>query len=1177
MSALSVPDVCASGSYTGALVGGGGASITSGIYSAGSFTIPGGLIPIGKELIITFTCSDGSRQRCLAKPGDAGIYCDPVADGVLTAFEAALGKTVFDTALDGKPVSKIGSAIVQAAQLDTTATGAFNAEIVACKSAASVGACDKDAIRSSPFAGAFLMMQTMVNGWSVEALYTLMVDVFNLQVFIDPFLFSDFGTHMDKWLSTDFIAQTRSFIAGVVADQLVSGSRYIIKVQCQMWYSKKGSGGQFMYDPTMQTNAASISFPSCVNDAAFAKNGLTPAQISLVDTAILQQQSGGGGGGGPLDLSVSRAGCNASVDWSALPSDYFCVGIPSLQFASKFTESNRNDPEGSHGGDFYNQTWVSMISIFKEVQQSFQSPPAGAPAGCMTASQSGPPIVNVADPACDTWFQTKMMAPNAQNFAGVLGLYLNLKTADARAASGNPLLSLKQIHQLFVQDDYLAARLTAQGNSVGGVRITDAPPSSNNWLPALLQVGSDGRLRLPDLFVWTPAKGSMGLTATMAQATAALASSPVPYSVDFKMFETIPSATDIRNYVYRSAYHSDWNPTGSSLFYAAAVQNTNVPIFCKMKDADTGKPTERPLDAHVQVSCLGSGQIAGLVPPAADGSMAMPAGYPYTLQGFGFQGDAKGSVFALADRRTGFTVQAANAPILLYQISSGNAAGECDNASLANQVVSAKLNFGWGGATQNQAVRVYCLDTTNLAQAGQVNFYYGGNLSVSQTDANGVTRQWQTPEVGVFLPATGTNTLSPVCLFTSASTFTTSAAGKTTSGLATIDTAGRVTALGDAVVDVCTGVHAPLPTRYNVVMGTFLQTSDRTLLKAHLIGDQRQGYRMLQWQTCADVSCTGTVNWDAMNVSIAPGVMEASLGGGKMVAPAAASAYVMGVRLLNQNWQAKYDPYCDDLDSVGYCKCFVAGTTTPKSDPTSCSLEDDSAYPTMSSPPYQTQGPQAAAFLSMFAQLGGKSGAQLASIVNLAGQTVAFDGAYLQQNQLWMDWNQAFKCQFKATGEAIARTPAQFDNMHPSSLHHGGCPDASGTIAVPSGCSPSGCTAGGGSVRLVNPRPMNNTYAINRPNMLIKMVNYATKSTGQGVTLDPTVANFSFDEALALVALRYAMPRLDSKIYLTDGTTEVPGALPFFSQVRLTQGGNDMDPSSAVLRAILHGSELTAP
>jgi hypothetical protein len=1172
-----VPDACASGTYVGALVGGGGASITTGVYAAGAFTIPGGLIPVGKEMIITFTCSDGTHQRCLAKPGDAGISCDPVADAVMAAFEAALAKTVFDTALDGKPVSKIGSAIVQAAQSDTTATQSFNAQIVACKSAADVGACDKDAIRSSPFAGAFQMMATMVNGWSVEALYTLMADVFSLQIQIDSFLYSDFGTHMDKWLSTDFVAQSRAFIAAVVADQLAGGSRYVIKVQCQMWYSKKGSGGQFNYDPTMLTNAAGISQPSCANDAAFAKDGLTPAQISLLDAAIQLQSSGGHGGGGPLDLSASHYGCNnAAVDWNALPSDYFCAEVPSLQFASRFTEPNRNDPDGSHGNDFYNQTSVSLINAFKELQQSLQSPPAGAPSGCVAFSQNGPPNVNVADPACDAWFQTNIMVPNAKNFSGVLGLYLSLKNP---AAGGNALLSLKQLHQLFVQDDYLASRLTAQGNGVSGVRITDAPPNSNNWLPALLQVTSAGQLQLSDLFAWTPAKGMGGLTATTAQATAIFAATPVPYAVDFKMFENLPSATDIHDYVYRSAYHSDWNPTGSKLFYAASVQNSSIPIFCKMQDADTGKATERPLDNHVRILCLDSTQIGALVRPDASGSMAMPDGYPYTLQGFGFQGDGKGSLFALADRRTGFTVQAANMPILLYQISAGNAAGECNDARLADTLVTARLNFGWGGSTQNQATPVYCLDTTRLAQPGQVNLYYGGNLSISQTDPYGHTNQWQMPEVGMLDPASGTNTLVPVCLFASSATFTTSAAGKTTSGLATIDASGNVTALGDAVVDACTSVaHASLTSRYNIVMGSSIQTSDRTQLKGHLIGDQRQGYRMLQWETCQDIVCSTNVNWDAMNVSIGPGVMEASLGGAKKVAPAAASAWVMSVNLLNQKWQAKFDPYCDDVDGAGYCKCFIAGTATPRADQTTCSLEDDSAYPTMSGAPYPTQGPQAAAYQSMFKQLGGKSGAQLATIVDAAGLTVPFDGNYIQQNQLWMDWSQAFKCQYKVTGEATYRAPSQFDNMHPYSLHHSGCPDSGGTIVVQSSCTQAGCAVGGGPVRMVNPLPMNNTYAINRPNMLIKMVNYATKSTGQGVTLDPAAPTFSFDEALSLVALRYAMPRLDSKVYLSDGTTQVPGALPFFSQVRLSNGGNDMDLPSAVLRATLHGTtELTAP
>lgn len=1179
---MAVLDACATGSYDGALVGGGGASITSGSFSGGSFTVPGGLIPVGKELVLTFACSSGTHQRCLAKPGDAGIACDPIADGVMAAFEAALGKTIFDPALDGKPISKIGAAIVQAAQNDTTSTQAFNAQIVACQSAANVGACDKDAIRSSPFAGAFELMRTMAEGWGVESLYTLMVDVFDLQVEIDPFLYSDFGTHMDQWLTTDFIAESRAFIAGVVADQLAGGSRYLVQVQCQLQYSKKGSGGQFAYSPTMQVNAAAIAQPSCVNDAAFATNGLTSAQISALDAAIALEQTGGGGGGGQMiDLSLSQGGCiNGPVDWSSLPSDYFCVGTPSLQFASKFGETNRNDPEGSHGNDFYNKPRVSMISAFKELEQSMGAPALGAPAGCMSSTRDGPPAVNTADPACDSWFRTQVVQPNAKNFAGVLGLYLYLKNPAPYGAGANALLSLKQIHQLFVQDDYLSTRLTARGNGVSGVQIIDAPPNSDPFLPALLLPTTSGGLLLADLFVWSPAKGMGPLTATTSQVAPILAAAVVPYMADFKMFENIPSASDIRDYVFRSGYHSDWNPTGSKLFYAATVKNTSIPIFCKMLDADSGKSTERPLDNHVQIRCLDSTQVAGLLPPDAGGSMAMPDGYPYTLQGFGFQGDGRGSVFALSDRRTGFTVQAANAPILLYQISAGNAAGECNAPALADTVITARLNLGWGDSTQNQATPVYCLDTTNLAQPGQLNLYYGGNLIITQMDPSGNTNQWQMPEVGVRDGASGTTTLLPLCLFASQGTFTTSTDGKTSSGLATIDGTGAITGLGGAVVDACTATHASLTVKYNVVMGAGIQTSDRTQLKARLVGDQSQGFRMLQWQTCQDLQCWNdpNVNWDAMNVSIGPAVMEASLGGGRKVAPAAASSWVMSVNLLNQKWQAKFDPYCDDLDSAGFCKCFNPGTTTPKADQSSCSLEDDSAYPTMSQPPYFAQGPQAAAFASLFQQLGAKSGAQLATIVNGSGVTVPFDGNYIQQNQLWMDWNQAFKCQYKATGETSYRTPSQFDNMHPSSLHHGGCSDSTGAIAATASCDQNGCATGGGPVRLVNPRPMNNAYAISRPNTIIKMINYATKSTGQGVALDASAQVFTLDEALALVALRYAMPQLGSKIYLSDGTTQVRGALPLFEQVRSSHDGKELDLASAVLRAIVHGSaELTAP
>ena len=114
---------------------------------------------------------------------------------------------------------------------------------------------------------------------------------------------------------------------------------------------------------------------------------------------------------------------------------------------------------------------------------------------------------------------------------------------------------------------------------------------------------------------------------------------------------------------------------------------------------------------------------------------------------------------------------------------------------------------------------------------------------------------------------------------------------------------------------------------------------------------------------------------------------------------------------------------------------------------------------------------------------------------------------------------------------------------------------------------------------MIKPVTANNTYAISRPNTLIKMINYATKTSGQGITIGATEQKFSFDEALALVALRGLMPVVNMPIYSAGTTTAnsaniLPGVIPNFQSVHVSNGGGDMDISSAVLRAILHPTEL---
>ena len=70
-----------------------------------------------------------------------------------------------------------------------------------------------------------------------------------------------------------------------------------------------------------------------------------------------------------------------------------------------------------------------------------------------------------------------------------------------------------------------------------------------------------------------------------------------------------------------------------------------------------------------------------------------------------------------------------------------------------------------------------------------------------------------------------------------------------------------------------------------------------------------------------------------------------------------------------------------------------------------------------------------------------------------------------------------------------------------------------------------------------NPKPMNNAYDIERPNTMTGLINFATKTIGQGVQISPTAKIFSFDEALALIALRYEFPPENFAVYQPGTTT----------------------------------------
>ncbi|MBI3544252.1 MAG: hypothetical protein HY075_13360 [Deltaproteobacteria bacterium] len=1127
-------NTCGSGTYAAAAVGGGGSALASGSFANGEFAIAA--VPVTQELIVTFLCQDGATQRCLAKAGDQGLLCDAVADAVLAAFESALGKGITDPSFKNKPISKVASSIVEAAQNESTATDSFRLAIDTCAAAGGGNPmCYRAAINGSIFSGAFRLMQSMAQGWNVEGIFNLVADVMGYDIDIDNLIYSDFGTKLDASLSTDFVAQARAFVSHVVVSD-----GYAVKLECSMHYSKYHAGGRLKYPPAVVTSGG-VTQPTCRNDAALALNGFTPAQIAAI-YAVLD-------GGAYRQVKLGTVDCVSGGGGNWDQPGYFCVDPPSLAFVSKFKEANRNDPTGANRPTDDNQRSISLIEVFPELFVGMNEMLTGdfnIANACAVNVPDGPPDVAPSQ-LCQSWFSS-WLASQRKNFAGLLGLYLYLKDA---SASGNGLFSLDDIHKIFANGGFLDSRLIAWGPGLGGRQL------SNGYYVSPVLARDGAGFSVQDVFRW-----NFNLPAAQAEAdalvNAALAASSISYDDTFKMFENIPTSQQIHDYVFGSSHHEEWNPFGSKYFYAAAVGSSNEPILCRMFTAASGLAVEKELDSTVRIDCAGSF--------AADDSI-----YPYVLQERGWMGDDRGRIYALADRKSGQTIRPGDNEVILEQIHPGNPAGECNSVDVANSVVTARLRYGWGNDAREDAVKAYCLNMSDFTVSNRLAFYWGGNLEISQSDGFGNSWKWQVGQVGrVDTAGANPTDIAPVCYFAPSGNLAfdpqtkfASSGGDGLTGGAVVEADGKLSSAGvgqwAAKLAPCSSSYSGMTRYYLVQLGSRSSGALRSDLRAYLIGGA-SGSEQLQFRSWGE----GVSSWEDQFVYLEAATIEALLAGGEpnlvpRVAPAFPPTYTMNVKLLNQKHDAKFDPYCDDVggpDGIpnGKCDCYVKGTTTFK-DPNTCTLEDDAAEPTLSQLPYSPGQPNTVAFQALFARLGGQAGEDLHYVDD--ANTVEFTGSYLQSNQLWMNTDDVFQCALKAPGDAGYKKPlyVRWDGFWKG---HEGCPTAGGQLT-------------GGPIRLINPQPMRNAYDIERPNTVIKLANYATKTVGQGVRVGRTDKVFSFDEALALIALRYRMP--PSGVAIRDGAQPAVGLYPVFESV--DSGDNaKRDPVSAVLRALTRPEEL---
>lgn len=1147
---------CTTGTWSMAYIGEGGDEVSSGSVTDGQFTIED--IPVGKEAVITFSC-DGGELRCFGKSGDF-LTCNLVADGVVGAFESVLGVLITDTSFAGKTISKVASAIVEASKNDTSASDAFKLAINSCKSNSAdedtLKTCYKEAIQASPFAGTFKMLQALAGNWTIEGLFTLLADTLGFQLAIDSFIYSEFATQMDTWFDTDFVAETRSFLEDIVADQLAGGDSYVVKVECRMWFSKYRSGGQFKYEPVIVT-VDGFDQPSCKNDAALEANGLSNANITAIYSAI--------DSGNYNQIQLGGVACNTPNGWDN--ASYFCASIPSLMITSKYVEPNRNDLTGEKRSD-NNERRLDMIMLFDEAKESMMTVFQDAPDGCITGQmeQDGPPPINTSDASCVSYFQSAF-APMKKYFSGMMGLYMYLTNPSDYTTGGTTKLSLNDIHTIFTHEDFLSTKLTswAPGYSGTSIQVDMGEESHNTWVPPVMAYDSDsGLYTMQEIFRWD----NVG-SATADEVRAAIANSTLPYTQTFSMFENIPTSDEIQSFVFGSSHHEEWNPYGSKYFWAPAGNTYSLPIFCKMTDVTSGKPVEKELSDQVLISCLNETDTDSQVTIGDEtGEYNVPDDfdYPYVLVQRGWQGDDKGRIFALADRRTGEPIRPGEKEVMILELSAGNG-DSCTANGDAGELTTASIRWGWGEDASEQSFKVWCMDFTDYAQVGVYSIYWGGEIELTMKNGDGSTFSWKNGQAGARKVGDNTNSVLPICYFAPTSHFTTDANGQVSldgGDGGVIDGSGEITNTGTAIVDYCNETHANTSTYNIIMMGGSWGEGAFADLAAYLY-DSQNG-KILQFQNWSNA----TPNYESLLISIKVPLMESEIAeaqgsGTYYVAPHAAPSWLPNIQVLNQKHNAKFDPYCDDVTGPegtpnGKCDCYEAGTTTFK-DPDQCSLEDDAAEPTLSQLPYCSNCNNSQDYEEFFADFGGKSGAELVD-----DQDDPLNGQYLNDNQLWMPIEEVFQCKYLVDGETTYRKPTAIP-WNDFTQNSPVCPDSNGVLD----------DVVGGAMRIINPKPMKNAYDIERPNRMVNLINYATKTIGQGVTVDPTEKLFSFDEALSFIALRYAFPPENFHVYEPGTTTasdeaEIKGAFPFYQPVRT--GDRWIDEASAVLRGLIAPDEL---
>ena len=1106
LSLLATDTTCNSVAVSLYAVGGGNTPVATGTVTAdGNFSITWNVSAdpnvVAPEVVLHFDCPTAlsTNLRCFGKPGDAGLICDPISNALASALEHSLGQPLESSHdLQGLSVAKIVQGLAETLKLVSRLNP--QQDVVADLALATDPNALAQLIASSPVGSLFtsiatIAQQTIVQnqagngndlGAALQAVWTpgktieLLASLgLSVELNVDdsaqggPSAYSDLAGAIDAGTASPFMHDTVRYLSDLYAALYVSNQASSVSLLCNAQrFSTTSYVPPLVYPPDATQDSNGLYKLTC----------LGPRAVNLGVAAV------GSNGNNPNNADIG------------------------LLVTSSFVEPDRNDPTGTHGsvaGGSIDLS-ISLVDVFPEFIAGLE--PGGACAQYVVLGEGGPgPGTQWA--ALGNCIHDHNLG---QYFAGVLGVYRFLTDTTVTGVK----VSLDDVYGALV--DRAVMRLTAQGPGIylpffgGNVTATTQGGHGDTYFntPLLLQdanaVVDNGELYRSycPSYLCDPnnqgAPNTSGSIAFTPQNVNDLLQATRPRYQDITgIFENIPDFTQLRQQIFTSAHHIEYNPSGGQFWSVAGVDPNGLsqalqPILCAFKKAGV---VVQGFGPGVTVACeIAAGTwVAGLqigITPDYSGYFGLAPR----------EGADADRYFALVDRYTGNDYTFNGQTFRIRDVSANSSSGvSADGSTLhaANLQLCNTVQTNGGALTScwNNAFSYVALDfpnqNVNSSYTNSTSFYPATQYQpfsvmwpiASRDPNNNPGSQWQQVAFASNSNDRSVGDLShgfPVCLQGNAVTLDANQSWVVISVNLTQGSVARCDALGSSsqayyFVTLSYGSAATNPNNYNY----------------GLVRNDGQPMQSPNCMPSPQHTCQATVQMTRVEAAA-----------GSVAGPSEAQQYTLGYQLVNLQHDAKFDPYCVVDANTTHCDCYRNGMhLTEQSNPPSSTCTLDDAHGDQktlgNSPVGNMQGSTSDHFWAVINQAGGQSGQALATQLQQLAQQ---NSGELSLTAIPVDWFQVFGC-------ASGRTLTGLD------LQAAGDPNRANAAGM--GC---GANNTQGPVTLERIVPRANAYDIARPQTMLKLIATATQDSGTGVALDRTAPVFSFQQALALEFVRLILP-----------------------------------------------------